>query len=79
MPKIVIYTRDSCSPCRNVKWFLNKRGFEFEEKNIDEPDNFNEFAKIADTMMVPLIIVGDWRQHGLNLSSLGKVLDFYNK
>lgn len=76
MPEITIYTRTTCSPCKTVKWFLEKKGFKFTEKNIDDPDNFNEFAAIADYQMVPLILIGNSKIQGLNLPALTRVLDY---
>lgn len=46
----------------------------FVEKNVDEPDNAEEFAKVSDFPMVPLVLVGDQKVQGLNLSLLSKML-----
>lgn len=36
--KITMYTTEWCSDCRSAKRFLNSRGIEFEEINIDRDE-----------------------------------------
>lgn len=71
---VTIYTRSTCAPCKTVKYFLQKRGIAFTEKNIDEPVNAAEFDRVASFPMVPLVVVGDQHIQGLNLSLLSKAL-----
>jgi glutaredoxin len=71
---VTIYTRTTCAPCKTVKFFLQKKGIAFTEKNIDEPSHAEEFNKVADFPMVPLVIVGEQKVQGLNLSLLSKLL-----
>lgn len=71
---VTIYTRPTCAPCRTVKYYLQKRGVSFIEKNIDDPEMDAEFGRVADFPMVPLVIVGDQKIQGLNLSLLSQAL-----
>ena len=77
MPPITIYTRTTCSPCKTVKWYLTKKGHTYVEKDIDDPDNFNEFAQLSQFQMVPLVTIGDSKIQGLNLPALDRVLNFF--
>jgi len=35
--KIVVYSKNNCPNCDQVKWALKNTGFEFVEKNIEHP------------------------------------------
>ena len=72
---VIIFTRTTCAPCKTVKYFLTKKGVEFTEKNIDEPEHAKEFAEYTDLTMVPLVLTpsGDKIQ-GLNLALLTQAL-----
>jgi glutaredoxin len=74
MPEVTIFTRTTCAPCKTVKYFLQKKGVAFVEKNVDEPENAAEFAKVSDFPMVPLVLVGDQKVQGMNLSLLSNLL-----
>lgn len=78
---VTVYTRTTCAPCKTVKWYLEKKGVPFEEKNIDDKDNFNEYVeeskKSGHTNMVPLVVFGDAHISGLNMPALAKCVDFY--
>ena len=74
MPEVTVFTRTTCAPCKTVKYFLQKKGIVFTEKNIDEPENADAFAELSDFPMVPLVIVGDKKIQGLNLSLLSNML-----
>lgn len=72
---VTIYTRTTCAPCRTVKYYLQKRGVAFLEKNIDEPEHAAEFARVADFPMVPLVLVDGQKIQGLNLGALSTALE----
>lgn len=71
---VTIFTRSTCAPCQTVKYFLNKNGVPYTEKNIDEPDNQAEFSKLTSLPMVPLVLVGDQSMQGANLPKLKELL-----
>ena len=71
---VTVYTRPTCAPCKTVKYFLQKKGISFTEKNVEESDNGLEFSKLVDFAMVPLVVIGDHKIQGLNLALLSKAL-----
>lgn len=71
---VTVFTRSTCAPCRTVKHYLTMKGVKFQEKNIDEPDNAAEFARVADFPMVPLVLVGEHKVQGLNLGAIARLL-----
>lgn len=66
---IKIYGRDTCAPCRTVKYWLTKKNYDYEVINVDE--NQREFAKLGFTA-VPVIEVDG--VHFTNLPSLASHL-----
>jgi len=71
---VTIYTRSTCAPCKTVKYFLQKKGVAYAEKNIDDPEYAAEFARVSDYPMVPLVLVGETKIQGLNLGLLSQAL-----
>ena len=59
-PQITMYTTSWCSDCRRAQQFLNERGVEFREVNIDEsPDAEDVVLRVNDDRRkVPTIEVG---------------------
>ena len=61
MPKVFIYTIDSCPYCTELKEILTKEGVEFTDINVNLPENEKEYDKIYEltkSEMVPIIRVG---------------------
>lgn len=76
---IVVYSRDSCAPCRQLKAYLKHKGIEFEEKNVDLTENLDELIGITGLTMVPVTVVIDEHGNrsvvsGYNLSRLTELL-----
>ena len=45
MPKVFIYTIDSCPYCTELKEILTKEGVEFTDINVNLPENEKEYDK----------------------------------
>ena len=61
MPKVFIYTIDSCPYCTELKEILTKEGVEFTDINVNLPENEKEYDKIYEltkSEMVSIIRVG---------------------
>lgn len=61
--KIILYSRDTCSPCRTLKYLLNKKGVPYEER---EPDD--------SVWIVPTVQIGETRIEGYNLPAVLEAL-----
>jgi len=70
--KVTIFTRSTCAPCKNIKYWLNKKGITFDEKDVDE--NQEEFLRSGGGLMVPFILVNDIPVQGANIPLLSKLL-----
>lgn len=72
---VTVYTRTTCAPCKTVKYWLNKKGIAFTEKNVDENPEFAQeaFSKSGFTA-VPVTVVGDKVIAGMNLSLISQAL-----
>lgn len=60
---VVVYSRPQCGPCQTLKYFLNKRGVSYEEREPDET-----------VWIVPTVVVGAERIEGLNFARLSELL-----
>lgn len=77
---ITVFTTDTCAYCVMVKRFLQVKGVEYEEINLDEhPERRNEAFALSGQLTVPVTVV---TQHdntkeivvGYNLSRLAPTL-----
>lgn len=56
MKKIIIYTTTHCPWCRATKEFLEKIGFEYEERNVETNSEWaNEMVEKSGQYGVPVI------------------------
>lgn len=54
---MIIYTSRTCAECPKVKYFLNKWGVKYEERDIHVPEYAEEASKLA--IQVPIVVNGD--------------------
>ncbi|MEA2170511.1 MAG: glutaredoxin 3 [Solirubrobacteraceae bacterium] len=58
MRRVVMYSTEPCSFCRNAKALLAKRGIEYEEINLaKDPDGRAELAEKTGLMSFPQVVV----------------------
>lgn len=62
---LIIYSRDTCAPCRTLKYWLQRKGISFQEVPIDQSD-----YRIAPTVEVKGEVIA-----GLNFKRLNEILD----
>lgn len=73
---VTVYTRSTCAPCRMLKTYLQKKGINYKEKNIDENPEFAQEAFDCSGMtMVPVMKVGDKVVAGFNLPLISQALN----
>lgn len=54
--KIIVYTKDNCPKCNQVKWALNAAGAEYEVRNIDADYEYSLEHKSYGYDSVPLTV-----------------------
>jgi glutaredoxin 3 len=60
MNKIMLYTTEPCSFCRQAKALLSKRGLSYDEINlVMDADGRAELAQRTGMMTFPQVIIGD--------------------
>ena len=71
MPKITLYSRTSCAPCKTLKYWLGKKNIPYNEKNLDDnPD----FALELPFLLVPSLRVGDELIQGLKFEAISEAI-----
>ncbi len=76
MPKVTVYSTESCPWCHKAKDFLKEKGIDFEDKNVAEDEAAkNEMVEKTGQMGVPVIVVeGHDPIIGFDAESLKKAL-----
>ncbi|PED73025.1 NrdH-redoxin [Bacillus pseudomycoides] len=54
--KIIIYTKNNCKNCEQVKWALNAAGLDYETRNIDENQEHAEWMASKGYMSAPVTV-----------------------
>lgn len=74
MENVIVYTSTNCPHCRQVKSFLNDKGVQFEERNIEENEDFAQQVWDMGLRAVPVTVIGDKRIVGMNKLQFDKAL-----
>ncbi|MGG0825011.1 glutaredoxin family protein [Paenibacillus turicensis] len=74
MENVIVYTSSNCPHCRQVKSFLNDKGVQFEERNIEENEDFAQQVWDMGLRAVPVTVIGDKRIVGMNKLQFDKAL-----
>jgi glutaredoxin 3 len=63
---IVIYTKSGCPNCTTAKRFLDDKGIGYEERSMDNPDEWQRFmAAYSNFRQMPQIFIEGQRVGGL--------------
>lgn len=71
---ITVFTSPTCSPCKIVKYFLEKNKISYTERSVAEESNMTEAIKKSGGMTVPVIDVDGRIIVGPNLPLLREAL-----
>jgi glutaredoxin len=74
MENVIVYTSTNCPHCRQVKSFLNDKGVEFEERNIEQNEDYAQQVWDMGLRAVPVTVIGDKRIVGMNKLQFDKAL-----
>lgn len=75
MDKVIVYTSTNCPHCRQVKGYLADKGIEFEERNIEQSDEYAQQVWDMGVRAVPLTVIGENRVLGMNTTQFEKFLN----
>ena len=72
---VKIFTRESCAPCKTLKYWLNKKNVQFQEYSLDtSPEVEAEIKSKFGFIIVPIAVVGGEAVAGLNFARLNTLL-----
>ncbi len=54
MENVIVYTSNNCPHCKQVKGFLSEQGIEFEERNIEQNEEYAQQVWDMGVRAVPL-------------------------
>ncbi|MTI48834.1 glutaredoxin domain-containing protein [Sporosalibacterium faouarense] len=74
MAKITVYTSSTCPHCVSAKNYLNEKGVDFEEKNVQTDSNARKELMQMGHMGVPVIVVDGEEIVGFNKARLEELL-----
>lgn len=67
---MIVYSRNNCAPCRTLKYYLTKKGIEFEERNVDLNPEFEKELNTLGYASVPVTLIGEKIIVGVNISAI---------
>lgn len=73
-PPLVVFSSNSCGSCIQLHQYLNQRGIQYKECNIDEDQGCNERFKLFGAPGTPLIVVNGTPILGFDKTELDRVL-----
>lgn len=72
---IILYTQTGCSACNRTKEYLDNKGIEFEDRNVNEDKQaLKELTEKYDSKSTPTIVVGDEVIVGFDKNKLDKII-----
>lgn len=71
---VIVYTSTTCHYCAQLKKYLKERNVPFEERNIDQNEQFAEELWNTGMRSVPVTVIGDAKILGFNQIQLNKAL-----
>jgi glutaredoxin-like YruB-family protein len=74
MKNVTIYTSNTCSHCTSAKEYLNQKGVEYNEKNVQTDSSARKELIQKGYMGVPVIIVDGEEMVGFDKNRLEELL-----
>lgn len=74
MKNAIVYTSTNCPHCRQVKSFLSEKGVSYEERNIEQNEEFAQQIWDMGMRAVPITVIGEFKIVGMNKTQLNKAL-----
>lgn len=74
MGTAIVYTSTNCSHCRQVMSFLSEKGVSYEERNIEQNEEFAQQIWDLGMRAVPVTVIGEYTIVGMNKTKFDKIL-----
>lgn len=75
MKEIIIYSTDSCSHCQSVKAYLDRKGFSYEDKNVQSDKTARQELMDKGYHGVPIIVIGGVDVVGFDKEKIDQLLE----
>lgn len=80
MPKITVFTTNTCAYCSMVKAWLQRKGYDYKEVNLEEhPERQQEVFQMSGSFTVPITLIEHDQKKavviGFNLSNLAPAIN----
>ena len=75
MSKVVVYTSNTCPYCTMAKDYLNEKGVEFEEKNVQNDAAARDELISMGYTGVPVLVIGEDEIVGFDRARIDGALD----
>ncbi|GGI86452.1 MULTISPECIES: glutaredoxin family protein [Deinococcus] len=59
MPKVILYATPTCPDCHALRLWFNRKGIEFEERNLTIPAVADEAKARYGVRVAPITVVGE--------------------
>ena len=70
----IVYSRNNCPYCVQVKKYLTEQGVSFEERNVDLKDEYAEELYNKGMRSVPVTYIGETQIIGFNQTLLSQTV-----
>ena len=76
MKEIVLFSSSTCPHCKTAKDYLNKMGYKYKERNIQQDPSAKSEMMTHKLMGVPAFKIGDEYFVGLDTEKIEKLIDY---
>ncbi len=78
---IKVYGKESCAPCKMVKMILDKKGIEYEYKDVElDSEAMDEMISLYEVTTVPIVVSKGRVMYGYTPSILMDMIkDYYDQ
>ena len=71
---ITLYSSDTCIPCKQLKDYLNRKGYKYIVKNREVEQNAKELFNLTGSIGVPVLKKDEDYIQGLNWAGIARLL-----
>lgn len=71
---VIVYSSTHCGYCKQLKKYFTEQNIAFEERNIDEKEQYADELRGMGMNSVPVTVIGEERILGMNLTKIKKAL-----